>query len=340
MDTILTAANNSLRVEFGGSMRYDHSYVVGQRRQWAAGAHLTRQSDLDAMSVSLRLTCDGDFDATLWTGQAGTMIFVRYAGVPLQAERTAQHLGDMLSGYVMLTVVLRGHWAGFQGGREFDATAGEAMATRFDQTFLLLTKSPDIDTLEIYYPLSMFGAAGVNPEEVNRQSWTLSTLTMSAIEFVIAALDDSSMNHPIRAARLDGMMVRTAMLILDDFRIATHGTVVEHDDVRMRVIDLIGADFRDPELSAETIAKRLSISPRSLFRAFEKSGLTINQLIRDTRLDHAAFELAEAGSTKTIAAIAHSHGFSGADTFSRAFRLRFHESPSQFRRRTRVPVTT
>jgi AraC-like DNA-binding protein len=314
-------------------MRYDYSYVVRDRHHWTNGVHLSGQADLEAMAVPLRLTCDGDFEATLWTGHTGTMIFLRYAGVAVRAERTPAHLGDILSEYVMLTIVLDGSWSGFQHGRRVEALTGDAMAMRFDQPFVLQPKSAFVDALKIYFPLSHFRAAGVDPDEVTGQSWTLSKLTMSAMDFVTSALDDSSMGDPARAPRLDGMMVRIAMLVLDDFQIDRHGAGTDRDNIRTRVIDLIDTDFRDPFLTSDTVAERLNISARSLFRAFEKSGITVNQLIRQTRLDRAASELAAAGSTKTIAAIAHSHGFRGADTFARAFRLRYHESPSHFRER-------
>ncbi|WP_018178116.1 helix-turn-helix domain-containing protein [Jongsikchunia kroppenstedtii] len=318
----------------------DDFHVGDDQRRWASGMRLAGPDDLNALALPLRLTCDGEFEARLWTGRSGPMIFVRYDGVRVRAERTAQHLGDNLSGHVMLTVVLRGHWKGFQGGREFNAVAGEAMATRFDQTFQLLTTSADSDTLGIYIPLPLFDTANLSPDAVAGGSWKLANLTISAVEFVTSALADSSKNSPTRAARLDGMMVRIAMLILDDFPTAAHDSGLDRDDIRTQVRDVIDTDFRDPLLNSDTIAERLNISPRSLFRAFEKSDVTVNQLIRNTRLDRAAAELAGQGSTRTIAAIAHSHGFSGADTFSRAFRLRFDESPSQFRRRINSSVTT
>jgi AraC-like DNA-binding protein len=307
---------------------------MGERRRWRS-AQLTDQAALDQLSVGFQITGDGVVDARLWTAHTGTITLSRYDGRAARAERTTSHLSDILSDYIRLIVILRGAWTSRQAGRQFDAEAAHAMAMRFDQEFVSEVRSPDTDALEFYCPLSIFNAAGIHPDTVVGRAWKLSTLTLSAMEFVKAALDGPPLDDPIRTGRIDGILVHIVLLAVDDLRAASPAGATDRDDLRGRVITLIGNEFHDPALTSEQIAERLNVSPRSLFRAFEKTGITVNQLIRDTRLDRAAIALAEPGSTKTIAAIARSHGFSGADAFSRAFRLRFGESPSQFRRRTR-----
>ena len=102
-------------------------------------------------------------------------------------------------------------------------------------------------------------------------------------------------------------------------------------DLRLRAFSVIDAQFADPELTPDSIAATLHVSPRSLFRAFEESGTSIGRLIQHRRLGQVAMALERESSTETIAALAHANGFHGADQLTRAFRKQFGTTPSEFR---------
>lgn len=313
-------------------MEYDHSYLTGARRNYARGAHVTGPEGLARLSVSVELTGNGPFATTLWTGHTGSMIFCRYLGTSVVAERVAEHLGDILTGYLRLSIPTAGGWAVHQGGEEHSVAAGHIMAIRYDRPFTIVG-SPNTDALEIYIPAALCNAVGFTVEQIVESPWQQSELTRAATAFVRSAFDDLSSADPIRAARVDGLLSQIGLLALDDLRISQAGDLTYQDDLRTRALDIINAEYGDRTLTSDAIASRLHISQRSLFRAFEGAGTTVNQLIRNIRLDRAAYALADAESTKTIAGVARSVGSSSPEAFSRAFRMHFNESPSQFRAR-------
>ncbi|MEJ6950844.1 helix-turn-helix transcriptional regulator [Natronospora cellulosivora (SeqCode)] len=86
------------------------------------------------------------------------------------------------------------------------------------------------------------------------------------------------------------------------------------------------------DISDEEIADIAGFS-RSHFRALfrEANGQTLVRYIKKRKLSHAAFKLIN--TDINILDIAVSYGFNSHDSFTRAFRREFGESPSQFRKK-------
>jgi AraC-like DNA-binding protein len=88
-------------------------------------------------------------------------------------------------------------------------------------------------------------------------------------------------------------------------------------------------------LSPSLIAQDLMISERYVFSIFANAGLTVSGYIMSLRLDKAAQMLrSQRFEKQTIATIAFDSGFKSAAHFSRAFKSRFNESPTTYRKRT------
>lgn len=96
---------------------------------------------------------------------------------------------------------------------------------------------------------------------------------------------------------------------------------------------VIRRDLCDPGLSAETVAGRLGISPRSLQRLFEREGLTFSNFVCGERLALAYAGLGETNG-RSIAEIAMETGFGDISYFNRKFRARYHAAPSEVRNAT------
>ncbi|MDP9098181.1 MAG: helix-turn-helix domain-containing protein, partial [Verrucomicrobiota bacterium] len=85
------------------------------------------------------------------------------------------------------------------------------------------------------------------------------------------------------------------------------------------------------EMSVETLARRASLSPRQFFRRFkEHLGSSPAMFVATLRLNEARRRLS--AGEPSIDNVAESVGFSGADSFRRAFTRRFRVTPSKFRR--------
>lgn len=91
--------------------------------------------------------------------------------------------------------------------------------------------------------------------------------------------------------------------------------------------------LRDSDLTPETIAAALAISPRHLYRVCASSNLRLAQWIISTRLEHAKAELTNSNARhRSIATIARRWGFKDPTHFARRFRAVHGLLPSEWRR--------
>lgn len=105
-------------------------------------------------------------------------------------------------------------------------------------------------------------------------------------------------------------------------------------EIRRRALDFIDSHLSQPDLSPTLIAASLFISLRRLHTAFEESGTTVTKWIRERRLAECRrFLVDPLHNSAQIRDIARDHGFADMSLFSRRFRERFGESPSEFRER-------
>ncbi len=102
---------------------------------------------------------------------------------------------------------------------------------------------------------------------------------------------------------------------------------------RDRFAELVAWMTNNPteDMSIESLAHRVSLSPRQFFRRFkEHFGSSPATFVEALRLTEARRRLS-AGET-SIETVAESVGFNGPDSFTRAFARRFRVTPSKFRR--------
>lgn len=96
--------------------------------------------------------------------------------------------------------------------------------------------------------------------------------------------------------------------------------------------DYVAGNFRDPTLSARSVAAAFGISERYVHKLFARGGESFSDVMRAIRLDACARDLA---GGRPIGAIAYEAGFSDLSYFNRTFRARFGETPSAWRRRSK-----
>lgn len=90
--------------------------------------------------------------------------------------------------------------------------------------------------------------------------------------------------------------------------------------------------LRDPEMTPPRIAEAHGISRRSMNRVFEDEPMTVSQLIWERRLAHSRRDLRDpALSGRSVTEIAYHWGFSSSAHFSRAFKARFGQTPTEAR---------
>jgi len=118
--------------------------------------------------------------------------------------------------------------------------------------------------------------------------------------------------------------------------VSSHISSTQHGHLE-RCKEYIEKNLLEEDLSPSLIADELSISERYLFSIFSNAGLTVSGYIVSNRLDKAAQILRSRRFEKlTVAEVAFDTGFKSAAHFSRAFKSRFNETPTQYRKQTYV----
>lgn len=106
---------------------------------------------------------------------------------------------------------------------------------------------------------------------------------------------------------------------------------VESSEVKFltKVVQYIDQKLNDPELSVEDLSKHVGMSRGSLYhRILAITGLSPIEYIRSVKLDRA-LELLEK-SDLNVAQIAYMTGFGTPSYFSRLFKSRYHQLPSEY----------
>lgn len=104
------------------------------------------------------------------------------------------------------------------------------------------------------------------------------------------------------------------------------------NSLRRQAKQLIEESLTHTNLTPSTLASRLQISVRQLYRLFEEQGDSVCRYIQRTRLQRSATDLSNPHlKRESITAIAYKWGFTDSAHFSRAFKKQFELSPKDYR---------
>lgn len=107
--------------------------------------------------------------------------------------------------------------------------------------------------------------------------------------------------------------------------------------LRIRLIEFIEANLRNPDLDPAVIAQKEHISLRYLHLLFREDGESVGRYVQRRRLEECARLLRDPlRSGSSVTQIACEHGFKSSAHFCRAFRERYGMTPSDFRAATLV----
>ncbi|MEU6597617.1 helix-turn-helix domain-containing protein [Streptomyces flaveolus] len=98
--------------------------------------------------------------------------------------------------------------------------------------------------------------------------------------------------------------------------------------LRTAARNCVEARLLDPHLCPAEIARILSVSVRTLHRAFADADESLMAYVRRRRLERAREELVTLSGRYTVSAVAARWHFSDVSHFSRAFKRQFGETPS------------
>ncbi|NMO04847.1 helix-turn-helix domain-containing protein [Gordonia sp. TBRC 11910] len=97
--------------------------------------------------------------------------------------------------------------------------------------------------------------------------------------------------------------------------------------LRCAILRYVCDHLGDPTLSVHSVSRVFAVSPRTLHNVFAGSDTTFAAAVRELRLEHGRTLLSAADRATSVTATALACGFTDPDSFSRAFRRHFGQSP-------------
>jgi len=94
-----------------------------------------------------------------------------------------------------------------------------------------------------------------------------------------------------------------------------------------RAKEVIMDNLMDPDFEVSTVPATIGVSTRTLSRACAQRGMTPSKWLWTKRLE-AAFNMLQSAKSRSVSEIAMTCGFNDFSHFSRAFKLRYNETPT------------
>jgi len=255
-------------------------------------------------------------------------IAVSYStGTARLLERTPDRIAADRIDILGVGVLLEGEMHGVARLREFEARSGEILLFDIAQPITM--------TMSIARSIQLAIPRAIAEAELGPVS-DLHGLVIGREEAALFYAHLVKLSEALQAIASEDAP-RLARTLLDLLVVAVHAAAHADRDARpprvgmaARAQSEIRANLESSSLNVASLCRRLKVSRSTLHRLFEGEG-GVQTYIRNCRLDAARIALLDSTNDERIGAIAERLGFSDAAHFSRLFRARFGETPSQCR---------
>ncbi|MGW2328238.1 helix-turn-helix domain-containing protein [Streptomyces sp. NPDC001700] len=306
------------------SFRWDTTDFDAFRREWEArfgqGFPLTAFSQVTT-------------DAFRTKGRAVTV-----RDVALTDFRTALPLctapaQDTDEGWVQMFVVRRGTWTiGGSSGRGVHTVSGGQFLLRYSGQQTNYETSSHISARNFVLPSGeLKPLLGVRTSMGSADTAEMRLLSAHANMVHSTFADLSPASAQVACSTLIELAKAVVMRGLDDVEPLLAPALAQ------AAKDLADSHLADPELSPAMLARELSVSVRTLQRAFAGAGESVTAYIRHRRLEEARTALiAPVGRRLSVSELAAHWQFADSSHFIRAFKKRYDQTPTEYARSTAV----
>lgn len=274
---------------------------------------------------------DTEFDGHLNTAQAGALHLTRLEANRHRVIRTMDMVRGSEEAYLKIVAPLRGRASVEQGGRQAWVSPGSW--TVYDTTASYLVANPErVEHLVVMIPRAELAGQGLRLETLMARPVNgnigIGRIALGTMRSTLEELPHMSIDAARGAGELVTQLVRLSLIELA----GQHTPLTQREALKDRIRHHVALHLRDPELSVDQIATALNCSKRHLYNAFADEPHTLASYIQHLRLDACLRELQQVGpGVRAITDIALHWGFNNPSHFSRVFRERTGQSPSEFR---------
>ncbi|GGK37494.1 helix-turn-helix domain-containing protein [Nocardia camponoti] len=286
--------------------------------------------------LSFTATPTRPFHGRVTQGQYGVLGLSTVETSPQLVRRTASDIARNTDEYVMVSIQTEGNAVMSQDGRSTTLSVGD-MAFYLSSRPYHFDLVTDASQIIVQVPVEQMRANGIeNISALSGVKIAAANETSLVSRFLVdlAAMQAAA---PEQAAAFASPAIP---LLATAARLGLGGEVralspESHTALIIeQVVAFVRGHYRDPDLTADTIAKACAISRRTLYRLFESDG-GIGQLVRQLRVERACALLRQFPDRPTWT-VSHQAGFSSERQFFRVFRASVGMTPSEFRRRSDV----
>jgi AraC-like DNA-binding protein len=274
---------------------------------------------------------DTEFDGHLHSAQAGTLQLTRVEANRHRVIRTMDMVRGSEEAYLKIVAPLRGRACVEQAGRTTWVNPGSW--TIYDTAANYLIGNPErVEHLVVMIPRAQLAGHGLRLETLMARPINGSTgigrVALGTMRSTFEELPHMGADAARGAGELVTQLVRLSLMELA----GQHTPLTQREALKDRIRQHVAQHLGDPGLNVVQIATALNCSKRHLYNAFADEPHTLASYIQHRRLDACLHELQKTGSVATpITDIALRWGFNNLSHFSRVFRERTGQSPSEFR---------
>ena len=274
---------------------------------------------------------DTDFDGHLSTAKAGDVILTRLEANRHRVVRTMDMVRASDEGYLKIVAPLRGRAGVEQLGRQ--AWVSPGAWTIYDTTADYLIANPErVEHLIVMVPKAQLAGQGLRLDTLMARpvggATGIARVALTTMRSTFEELPNMSADAARGAGELVTQLVRLSLIELA----GQHTPLTQREALKDRIRHHVALHLRDPDFSVDQIATALNCSKRHLYNAFADEPDTLASYIQHLRLDACLRALQQVGpAARPITDIALHWGFNNLSHFSRVFRERTGQSPSEFR---------
>jgi AraC-like DNA-binding protein len=274
------------------------------------------------------------FDASLSIESLGDISVAKTYSRAAEIERTDGHVGKICDRRVFLLMPIQGRLASSHYGHDVEVEEGDFVMTESLMPSRITFSLPN-QAIGALIPYDMLTRHIPDPEAIlgmrvhgDRGFGQMVNTMLRALWAQVERGIPAEFGAAVARNLLD--LVATAYAM--EHRVhATESSVTISR--RAQIKQFIEHHLRDADLTAQSVAAGVSLSPRYTRMVFSAEGESISEYIMRRRLDECAHQLANVRwQGRSITDTAFEWGFSSMAHFTRVFKEHFAVTPTEYRR--------